>query len=110
LLLEYVEQRRRHWRTKIVFVFTLDLAVDIFDLVLVEEVQRRVEVGHVDDTGRLLRDRRVRRMLDLLRGDLCFRCVVADGRRRVHREILIPISRVREIGFPQHRQQVVFVW
>src|SRR5207237_10841783 len=51
LLLEDVEQRRRHARAKILLVLAADLAVEVLDLVLVEKVDRGAEVGAIDDSS-----------------------------------------------------------
>ena len=108
LLLENVEQRRRHPRAEIVRVLPTDLAMQILDLVLIEEIQRRVEVRHVDDRGRV-GCRAVRRLLDLLGVDLPRLARVRNRRGWIHSQILVAIARVGEIGFPEHCEEVVFI-
>ena len=67
LLLENVEQRRRHAAPEVFVVLAADLTLEVVDLLFVEEVESRIEIGEADDTRCLgFLDRRVRGRRDLL--------------------------------------------
>ena len=111
LQLEDLKKNAQHIRSEVLLVFPVDLGAEVRDLMIVEEMQSRIEVLEIDDTGRsicrrsnLLRNT-PRRFLWLLRGS--YRLWRFDAWNVVVTELVERVAKMIKILCPQQRQEVI---
>ena len=107
--LEDVEEYRQHVAAQILFVLASDLALEVCDFFVVEEVQRRVVVLQVHDPRRTLGLGRVLGYLlpDVVRGDRLPGVRLLDGWHVHAGHVDGDVAHVLEIFSPKDGQQVV---
>src|SRR5450759_582548 len=109
LALECVQERCDYGRPQIGGKFPLDLALQIFDFAVVEEIEGRVELVHVGDRGlsrfeTRLSLRRRENLFLLLRPLQGF-----DAGAAILREIDVSVLQRHELALPHQREEVVVV-